>query len=141
MNDLYFYAKTEKETGRLASRAKFSEGFPCEHETSYLQSDGFACKMRSQERKSIAGRANVVIDFYQIPRAASHPILEHKCSSDGLNSSSHIKTKREDKSILNLDGKARFASYFCPQDCSQAAIVVRSKMRTRSSNTSVRVTG
>lgn len=89
MNDLYFYTKTKKETGRLASRAKFAEEFPYEHGTFYLQSDGFACKMRSQERKSISGRANVVIEFHQISRAASHPILECRHSSDRLNSSYH----------------------------------------------------
>jgi len=99
MNDLYFTAKNKKETGRLALRAKFVAEFPCKHGTSYLQSDGFACKMRSQERKSIAGRANVVIEFHQIPRAALHPILERKRSSDRSDSSSHIKTKREGQTL------------------------------------------
>ncbi len=73
--------------GRLAERSKFAEEFPCKHGTSYLQFDVFACKMRSQERKSIARRATFVFEFHQISRAASHPILERKRSRDGFNSS------------------------------------------------------
>ena len=36
------------------------------------------------------------------------------------------------KLSMKMYGKARFTSYFCPLDCSRAAIVVWSKMRTQS---------